>query len=174
MDVYEYLVEVVKQVKGGWELPLNKEVSLSKDSSGIVELVICSDWVDCAIPIKSIRSEKDKVIVNDEISVGMSYDDNFLEIDLESESHEIDYTSVEFIAKLIQDGKINFRVSPKVGSTIYFYDDHTVKYGLCDFDLSNSKVCHLETRCDGMKFDLGKGMELLIPKDAKIIIDLDD
>lgn len=170
MDVYEYLVEVVKQVKGGWELPLNKEVSLSKDSSGIVELVICSDWVDCAIPIKSIRSEEDKVIVNDEISIGISYYDNFIEIGLESESH----VSVEFIAKLIQDGKINFKVSPKVGNTIYFYDDHTVKYGLCDFDLSNSKVCHLGTRCDGMKFDLGKGIELRIPKDAKIVIDLDD
>lgn len=173
MDVYEYLVEVVKQVEGGWELPLNKEVSLSKDSSGIVELVIFSDWVDCAIPIKSIRSEENKVIVNDEISMEITYD-NFLEIDLESESREVNHVSVEFIAKLIQDGKINFRVSSKAGNTIYFYDDHTVKYGLFDFGLSNSKVCHLRTRCDGMEFDLGKGMKLLIPKDAKIIIDPDD
>lgn len=173
MDVYQYLVDVVNRVSSGWELPLNHEVSFAKNNSGIVELVICSDWIDCAIPINSIRSEGDKIIVNNQISVGITYD-GFLEIDLESEPYKENRVSVEFIEKLIQDGRIFFTITPKNGVPIFFYDNHTVKYGLCDFDLSESKVHYLGTTCEGMRFDLGIGVELRIPENSKITIGLDD
>lgn len=172
MDVYQYLVDVVKQVEGGWELPLNKEVSLSKNSSGIVDLVICSDWVDCTIPIESIRSQCGSVIVNDKISVGITHD-GFLELYLESEPYEFNRVSIEFVEKLIQDCKTNFTIGSKE-DTIYFFDDHTAMYGLSTFNLSDSKVCYKKTTNSRMIFDLGKGIELSIPNDAKIIIDLKD
>lgn len=172
MDIYQYLVEVVKQVEGGWELPLNKEVSLSKDSSGVVELVICSDWVDCTIPIESIKSRGDSVLVNDKILVGVTHD-GFLEFYLESEPYEFNRVSIEFVGRLIQDCKINFTISSKE-DTIYFFDDHTAKYGLSTFDLSNSKVRYERTVNSRMIFDLGNGVELSIPNDARVIIDLND
>lgn len=172
MDVYQYLVDVVKQVEGGWELPLNCEVSLAKDNLGIVDLIICSGWVDCTIPIESIRSEGDKIIVNNKISVGVTHD-NFIEINSSESPYAGNLVSPKFIEKLIQDCKIDFRVCSK-DNTIYFHDDHTVRYGLWDFNLSESEVRYLGTTEVGMElFNLGKGVELSIPKDAKIIIDLD-
>ena len=94
---------------------------------------------------------------------------------MKSEPYKENRVSVEFIEKLIQDGRICFKIFPKEEDTIYFYDNHTMKCGLCKFDLSDSKVRYLGTTGDGMKlFKLGKGMEISIPEDSKIIIDLDD
>lgn len=174
MDIYQYLVKVIKRAEGGWELPLNKEVSLSKNSTGIVELVICSDLVDCTIPINSIRSDGDDIIVNDDIYVEITHE-GFLEINLSSEPYSENSIHPDFIEKLIQDGEIYFQLSMGKGDTVYFYDDHTLNYGLFTMDLTNSKIRYLRTTStDRMEFELEKDVVLSVPKDSKIIFDLHD
>lgn len=118
MEIYEYLIKLMKKVKGPCrDLVLNKEVSFKKIDESTICLSRTSFYTSSIIPINSIKSIEEGFVVNGHIVV------NLKEIYLEFCTRDL---SPEMLELIIQDAKnsIEFRGGIKVR-----FGDNKVKFG---------------------------------------------
>lgn len=112
MSVYGYLYQLIKSFDGEIEIPIEDGVSLYSLNKQVT-LILYMNHTECKIPVKTIVGTPKGFVVNDLISVDVSYD--------YTEEFRLNFS--EATPKLLESlmkGRVDFTIKSGTGSVIKF------------------------------------------------------
>ena len=156
MEIYGYLVELLKKIKGPCGLKLCKDAWFEKTSDKEVALSIATNCMDLFVPIHSIESLDAGFVVNGNVSVNINGK-------LEFHIKDLDQMMIE---SMIKDS-INFDI-PCTGFDVQFFDGK-MKFGPMEVKIAGQKV---KVEQVGENFEINVGSsKIRLPWNSYIVID---
>lgn len=162
MNVYEYLIKLMKRVKGPCnDLVFNKEVSFKRTDKNTVCLSMTS--YNSMIPINSIKSIEGGFVVNGNITV------NLKEIYLEFRMKDL---SSEMFELIIQDAKdsIEFLIPYRRGFKVRF-GNNKIKFGPIEIDLTGQEIKLTPATEEYFELVVGNS-KIQIPKRSAVLFEI--
>lgn len=164
MEVYEYLVKLMKRVKGPCnDLVFNKEVKFQKTDENTVCLSMASFYTESIIPINSIKGIEGGFVVNGNITV------NLKEIYLEFRMRDL---SPEMFELIIQDAKdsIEFLIPYRGGIKVTF-GNNKIKFGPIEIDLTGQEIKLIPATEEYFELVVGNS-KIQIPKRSAVLFEI--